>query len=436
MVLWLYPLALVGLAAAVGPLLVHLLRRRHAAPMPFPTIRFVRAASTAAVRLRAPSDLPLLLLRMAIVSGAAIALAQPVVVTSARRAVWNARVSRAVVVDTSASMAGVSAAAAAAAQAEARAATFVERVDAMTLSEGLTQAAAALSTAPPSRREIVVISDFQLGSIGAGDVAAVPAGMGLRFIRLGKPEEHAAFDGDVSLGAPGVPARLQRIEVTPGGTAVRLAAAAGGHDGLRLLGDGGSHERLQRTVARAGAPAPSPMEPLTLAFAGAQDGEVPGITDGGRWQPWMIRTLLRMSRDDALADAARAQRARARLPDAWVVARSAGGDAVLVGAPAGRELLLIAAAHPADYLAAVALRSALRARRGAPDWSEREVARIPRAQLAAWQREPPAVGPRDVFQTDGDGRAIWLAVLGLLGVETFVRRRRPMHEGSAYADAA
>src|SRR5688572_31557295 len=58
----------------------------------------------AAVTLRRPSDIGLLILRLAIVAAAVLAAAQPLLIASWRLAGWNARLSRAVVLDTSRSM--------------------------------------------------------------------------------------------------------------------------------------------------------------------------------------------------------------------------------------------------------------------------------------------------------------------------------------------
>ena len=102
MIAWLNPGALVGLAVLAGPVLVHLLLRHRAARILFPSLRFVRASRTAAVRLRPPSDWLLLALRLATLGLAVLALAQPLLLAPARVAAWNARLARAVVVDVSA----------------------------------------------------------------------------------------------------------------------------------------------------------------------------------------------------------------------------------------------------------------------------------------------------------------------------------------------
>ena len=101
---WLVPGAFAALLLLGGPIAVHLLARRNARRLTFPATHFIRATQAAAVTLRRPSDIGLLLLRLAIVAIAVLAAAGPLVLTPWRTATWNARVSRAVVLDTSRSM--------------------------------------------------------------------------------------------------------------------------------------------------------------------------------------------------------------------------------------------------------------------------------------------------------------------------------------------
>ncbi len=89
---------------AAVPIAVHMLRMRRSKRVAFPSVRFVRPSQTASVRLRAPSDLRLLALRVTIVALAGLACAQPLWITPAREAAWNARIARAIVVDASESM--------------------------------------------------------------------------------------------------------------------------------------------------------------------------------------------------------------------------------------------------------------------------------------------------------------------------------------------
>ena len=104
MIGWQNAAALWALPLAAVPFVVHLLRTHHAKRVAFPSLRFVQPSRTAAVRMRLPSDVLLMLVRIAIVALAVGALAGPIVLTEARTAAWNARTARAVVVDVSDSM--------------------------------------------------------------------------------------------------------------------------------------------------------------------------------------------------------------------------------------------------------------------------------------------------------------------------------------------
>ena len=106
MIRFLVPWAAAGALLLAGPLLVHMLLRRHARHVLFPAAKFLAETRAAAVRLRHPSDITLLLVRLAIVAAAIAAAAHPLVMTPWRLAEWDARVIRAIVLDTSASVGG------------------------------------------------------------------------------------------------------------------------------------------------------------------------------------------------------------------------------------------------------------------------------------------------------------------------------------------
>ncbi|MGH7582585.1 MAG: VWA domain-containing protein [Gemmatimonadales bacterium] len=77
--LFLVPAVLAGLAALVIPLVVHLRRRERERPMRFPSLMFLQQVSITTARRRRITDLPLLLIRAAIVTLAVLAFARPVV---------------------------------------------------------------------------------------------------------------------------------------------------------------------------------------------------------------------------------------------------------------------------------------------------------------------------------------------------------------------
>ena len=250
MIGWQHAAALWALPLAALPIVIHLLRTHHAKRVAFPSLRFVEPSRTAAVRMRLPSDVALMLLRMAIVALAVAALAGPIVLTSGRASAWNARIARVVVVDTSESMhqpdgSGVAPdkAAAEAADAELRTATYGRRIDAANLEDGLARASAWLAASPPARREVVVISDMQRGVLRGNPAAVVADGTGLRFLAVGHASDKARFDGARLLGAA-------NLGATPAGRH-RHEGHDGGRDGGARPGRGGRTQAHCATGSRS-----------------------------------------------------------------------------------------------------------------------------------------------------------------------------------------
>ena len=168
MIAWLNPSAVFALAAAAVPLVIHLLLRQRARRIVVPSVRFIRQGDESSLRMRTPSDLLLLAVRTAIVALAAIAVLQPLALSSGRKATWAGRIVRAIVVDTSDSVDAD--AADIAARAEARDAFAARRFDAADPGAALAKAADWLNAAGPARKELVVLSDFQLGTVTAAQI--------------------------------------------------------------------------------------------------------------------------------------------------------------------------------------------------------------------------------------------------------------------------
>ena len=438
MITWLQPAALWGLALIAAPVLIHLLRTRRAPTVPFPSIQFVRPSPVAAIRVGPPSDLLLLLVRSAIIAFAVLALAQPLLLTSSRLNAWNARIARAVVVDRSESMTRralsgrtASEEAADVASAEAGSAIAAIRIEATDLAEGLRRAARWLETAPPARREAVVVSDFQLGAIDDSASGTLPQGIGLRLVSVGSGTGSVKqIQGMRLLGAPGIDERDQAMRISPDSTeATQTAAARPTQTGLRILTGGsiGDENPLIRAVARAGAPAPSVDRPIVMRFAnGAAAGAVAAVRER-----WMIDTIAALEANPELRRMARdATAIKQPASGAWSVLLRDRDDSPLLRAAAyDRELVIDAAVPAASYFAAVTLQSALAASHGPIGSPEQEVLRIPQERLSAWSRAPaPVTNDAWRFADSSDARWCWLGVLGLLGLEQWARRRRPAVE--------
>ena len=166
--------------------------------------------------------------------------------------------------------------------------------------------------------------------------------------------------------------------------------------GLRLLvaaEDQKDASILLRTVSRAGAYAPSSLEPIVVRFAGGE-----ALPAAGKQTPstWSTRAASRVLR---YADATGAP----------IQASVADDGALLVDVNASPESLT----------AAEALKAVLDARHDPRTLSEQEVARIPAAKLQTWGR-PPAPADTAAWQRsdESDGRWLWLAALALLAIES------------------
>jgi hypothetical protein len=435
MIAWLNPVALVGLIALAGPLVVHLLRMRRAPRLLFPSLRFVEPGRSVASRLARIDDPWLLALRMAILAAAAFALAQPVLQLPARVKGWNARTARAIVLDTSQSMRlfGAEQAAADAVNAESESAFASRRIDTPDLDEGVRRAIGWLHSVPPARREIVIVSDLQAGSVSPSLASAVPAAIGVRFVRVGTPPSTHRFTGLTLAGTGGT----QAVEITPRETTVRITEGLADDEGLRVLvAPGRERERdgLLRAVIAAGAPAPSAERPIAIVVG---DNAAPAQPRAiGR--NWMRVAAARIAGDPDVRGAARQEEPAAADADgAWtVLAQSDDGAPVVRAAAAGDSLVVRVAADPGSFLAAAVVRAAL-AGQADPHSAEQEIAATPPENIAAWSRDPAPVGTDAVRLVERtDGRWFWVAALLLLGAEAVVRRRAASEREAAHADAA
>jgi hypothetical protein len=418
---WINPAALAGLAAAVGPIVVHLLRRQRATRVLFPTIRFLAPSRAAATRFKRPADPLLLALRVAIVAAAAIAVAQPVLLTGWRRAASERTVHRALVIDSSESMTPAASRVAEAVAGERQQSADAIEIRTPDLADGLKQASASLQAIGGGRAEIVVISDFQRGSLDSSGVALIPEGLGLRLVRIGRDVARESFAGWRGFAAAAATVE-QRITLDGPRTRVALVTAQSARMPAILARpeDGDAVASMQRAVSAAGAPALPPDRGLTLIFPGAPMPAVETVRAA-----WMIEALLRARADERLhaAASAHAPDVDPHLSAVWrpiVRTVSCHPHPALAAAP--QYLSALQQASPATLVSAAALRSLLYAVAPLQPWSEREVESISASQLSAWTRQP---GPRSGQwrgKAPGDARWIWGLALLMLAVETIVRR--------------
>jgi hypothetical protein len=405
--IWLAPGALAALVMVAGPVLVHFLVRRHARRVMFPATHFVRAMQAASVRLRRPSDVLLLLLRMGIVASAVLAAAQPLLPLPWRVAQWNARTARAVIVDRSRSMPAPELATRLADQ-ETSTAVQSRRIDTADFGDGIQQAVDWLRMAVPAKREIVLVSDFQRAVLDDELIGRVPPGIGLRFIRAGVHPStrtttlapvtgwHDAewrVSATVDLLNTGVV--WSRVRDTAALSAVTIAAPSA---------DTAAADRALRAAYSFGIPGPRPEDAergLVVAFAGADASQSAG--DAVK-TPWIVEASHALRRSDLVLDSGVAVQTLERSGKMIVVA---GASATSVAAPALIRASILAMRRPiAD--------------------DEAEVATVPDADLARWHREPGPVRWRNLQNrgTESDARWFW-GLAGLqLALESWTRRQR------------
>jgi hypothetical protein len=422
---WLQPAALWLLVLGAVPIAIHLLRTRRAKRMAFPSVRFIRPSQTASVRLHAPSDLLLLAIRVAIVVLAALACAQPLWITPAREASWNARTARAIVVDSSESMRDPGAADAVRAAIARETTAFTSRTfDTAVIGDGIARAVAWLDRTPPARREVVVISDFQIGSMSAGISSTVPPTIGLRFERVARSSV-AAAPVLRRLTVSGTAAQTYAIALTDRGTAVKVQPGQPIElPGVRLVGGPGQDSAasaVMRALVASGTPAPDPVRPIAVRTAVAiVDGEARVVADR-----WMIEIVAGVSRDLEITRLARSITAAVPVAEPWTaVAQNQSGQPIVRAAARGAELTLDTGTPIDSYFTAALTRAALRHAPWARPPVEVEPTTVPESALAELRREPGLADTASWRSVEhSDARWFWAVALLLLVVETWVRNR-------------
>jgi hypothetical protein len=441
-VIWQNPWAWLGLIALAVPILIHLLGRRSAKIRKFPTLRFLGVSRLLATRRTRLSDLPLLAVRMGILAAAVGALAAPLLLTAGRERDRARSLARAIIVDTSASM-----------RRAARPGTSLEEAKRLAADAGTSvivqtdAPASALAGAvgwlgtQRGRREVVVISDFQVGAVDSVDLAVVPRDIGVGLTRIEVAAPSAPIEVTTRQGSADVVARIvtdsERTNVEWTLRASPAVSAAG--DSLVMLA--GAAERARASAARAAAltistSVPAANRPIAIVFR-EYEGRASLTRDAKPLSiAWQGDIVARLRGDAMLAAAASSAEiddtvaAPVDDPSVFVVvARTSAGRPVALastGSIAGSNRLLLFSLADAGSLASAALIAAsTRASSEVTDVSELEPATVPEQQLAAWRR-PASAEPTAARAADGasDGRWLWLVALLLLGAETWMRRSR------------
>ena len=398
---WLAPWALAGLLAVAAPVIVHWLARHHAQRLRFPTIQFLLRTSPVSVRRYRIRDGRLLMVRMAIIAAAVLALAQPVWVRPGAPA---AQPARAVVLDTSASLrrtladgrVGVDVARETAAAALAGAGTASPDAPSVMIStervsEGVAQAAAWLEKQVPPR-ELVVVSDFQVGTLVESDFDTVPEDADVRLVPI-------AVSGPVP-AAPAPARGTLRVVVGRDQAARASAAAAAARSTEKTSGifsvEKDSRRLFEVAVVFAGVPGWDEQR------RSAQPVDTPELF---AWIADIRRELRRLGTSEKTSGVFFAK----KTPDVF----SEAGLTIFTDVDPGSE--------QAAALMAAILRAAAPP---ALPVAEREPDTLTSATLEGWQRvATPASSVAGRAGERSDGRWFWLVALILFGVEARMRRR-------------
>ena len=262
--IFLHPLALLGLAAAAIPALLHLFQRRTPPEADFPPLRYLTEAERQSARRLKLRHLLLLLLRTALVVAVVLAAAQPLVSSKAPGGA-HPPTALAVVLDNSLSSGAVvggqltldrlkavtrsvlvratpadrlwlvlaDGILRAGARDELLAAVDSASADArrLDLVAALGRAGHIVDAEPSVVREVHVVSDLQRTALGSGR-ASVPAGVRVLALtpRGPAPENRGVASARVTDGAVAA-----TIAGTPGAGAVPVTLRVGGHDMARAL---------------------------------------------------------------------------------------------------------------------------------------------------------------------------------------------------------
>ena len=294
---FLAPALLAGLLAIAIPIVVHLVQRERRTVMPFPSLMFLRRIPNQSVRRRAIRHWPLLALRILAFVLVAVAFARPFLRGAAVPAA-AAGGSRQVVVllDRSASMGygghweraqqaarnvvrGLAPGDRAslvffagdveiAARADAGPAAVVAAIDRAEPGPGLTRfgpalraAAGLLDASPASRREIVLVSDFQKSGWDPSQDARLSPGIALTPLSVAEPSTSNAAIAAMTFTEQ---AAANGVLVTASARVMNYAAAPIANREIVLTVDGHRVD-VQRVSAGPGAPAVVTFAPFPVA---------------------------------------------------------------------------------------------------------------------------------------------------------------------------
>ena len=417
---WLNPWAWIGAIAIAIPIAVHLLGRRHPRRQVFPTLRFLSVSRLVPARRTRPVDLALLAIRIGIVLLAVAALAQPVFLSRVSATEAGRAIVRAILVDTSASMSrptpgGARAVDTARLEAarlarEATRSTAIESADPRFAVSG---AVAWLGT-NATRRELVVISDFQLGTIDAAGLAVVPQEIGVRLVRI-----------DVKAGS-GPALQQSRTEALDVDARVTASADASGEVDVqwttrRREAPRADQDAVRDAVSLLAAAAEAARAEASLAAALAVGAPRTLVTD---------RSVAIVFPQAEQRTALLSESKEVDQPWMFDVMQAASTPLAKTGRVKDRvRLLLFPSSDPGTVESASLIASVLRAVDASTPMPEQAPTVLTDTALKGWERSPATGSVPPVRAPESaHGRWLWVAALILLAIETWMRRSRATTE--------
>ena len=473
--IWLQPMAFVGLLALGLPVLIHLLGRNRAHSARFPSLRFVTASRLLPSRRTRLHDPLLLLVRVAILVTAVLAIAQPSWPIAKARSTATDRVSHVILVDTSASMRRATVAGGLMidlARARAKAlsdssatALIIETNSPRTMMVGAT----AWLQQQRTRGALTVLSDFQTGTIDSATVAHVPSTIALSLQRIVGGASNTSVTTSAWIGDREVVARsVQRDSMVTEVSWSTLPTARRLDAPLVILGRENEQRRLlaARSAADAVVPlagrtgwdaaggatvttatATSPVAAIMTSEYRAASAEAIDTTTPHTGR--LVEAVAALRESDALRSAARSATPNVERPalPGLIVLRDAA-EQPLVTATEQRvgdvpQLHLIVRSDASVLMLATLIATARDVAAGlssstlsnplSNSLDELESTCTPDATLARWQTFPrsdakatnsvPASNERATSPRDALGRWLWAVVLLLLVVEALLRRQ-------------
>ncbi|MEO7362186.1 MAG: BatA domain-containing protein, partial [Gemmatimonadaceae bacterium] len=311
--IWQNAWALAGGLLLALPVLIHLLSRKRAVLQKFPSLRFLDVTRLLPTRSPNLSDIPLLLVRLGVLAAAIVALAQPLLMSAGRKQELNTSLARAIVVDTSRSMARTVGGAKTIADSalvladqlsgEASASVILQTATVSSVMDG----ARAWLAMQPGRAELVVISDFQTGTIDSATVVPVPANVGVRLVRVEGREAVSEASWQTTTATVTATRQSGRTDAEwtdrngdgQGVTLLELFTLAADAPGVRA-----AHDAADRITSPG---IPDSLRPVGIVFRRAAE-EAALVTDARAPDvAWMAHVLLAVRDNELLASSAAAE---------------------------------------------------------------------------------------------------------------------------------